>query len=405
MLLFLYIMLVCYFPLIGNFLPIISIVPGVPLIRLDRAILLIFFMTFPIIVSVRIAVDSLKNYWIISAILFALYVMLSVLWSDRTYTPVTIRFIFDSLFVPVIIGMIGLSLFRIEQSFTILLINYVVICLVLSMISCYQSLFPPQAVVRTLDELELSGIRASGTLGNPNLLAIFLVLGIPSALYLKDRRCFGNKAISIILAVIVAGLGATMSRKGALSAILSPVIYLFFTKRRRKAFIALCIGGGLLAVVFISTSWFSKRISADAIQNQLAGRVTMASIGLKMFYQSPIIGKGFGGYQDNFLKYNRDSDKAYSAHNIYAEALADYGLIGFSLLAACFLLPLHRATVLFRKSHIATTDPEHSRGNGALLLAVIIPVMFFSYFAGSFLYEPRFFSVLYAYISHAYRAQ
>jgi O-antigen ligase len=212
----------------------------------------------------------------------------------------------------------------------------------------------------------------------------------------------GNKATYIILAVIIAGLGTTMSRKGVLTAMLSPLIYYYFTERKIKAVVIACIGVLLLPIIILSTSMFSKRVDSDQVQQELSARAGMASAGVKMFSESPILGKGFGGYYDNILKFNRNLTKAYSAHNIYAEALADYGLIGFSLLATCFMLPIRRATVLFRNHGIVNNSDINPQKFGALLLAVIIPFMCSAYFSGALLYEPKIFSVLYAYICYAY---
>lgn len=402
MLLYIYTLLVCYVPLVGMYLPVISIGAGAPKIDLTRLIALILVLAFPFIFPLRMVTAALKNLWIISISLFACYVLLSVSWSDRFYSPSIFNEIFTTQFVPVISALIGLTLFRKERSFNFVVINYVVVCLALSLIAVYQYMFPPDVVIRSLADLDTSGLRASGTVGNPNLLAMFLVMGIPPVFFLKDRKIIGTMIASVVLLTLFAGLGATMSRKGAFTAIMAPPVYFFFVKHRVKAILFLGIGGIILAVVMLSPGMFAKRMSPAQIQYELDARATMAELAIKMFDESPIIGKGFGGYYDNFLKFYRRGSTAYSAHNIYAEALSDYGIVGFSILSLCFLLPIRQAVGIIRKSQDKTVENTRSLENAALTLSVIIPFMFSAYFAGGLLYEPRIFCVLFAFIGNIY---
>jgi hypothetical protein len=54
------------------------------------------------------------------------------------------------------------------------------------------------------------------------------------------------------------------------------------------------------------------------------------------FAKHPLLGVGAGGFGPLWLRYRDNSERVRVAHSLYVETLAELGLVGFALLAACF---------------------------------------------------------------------
>jgi O-antigen ligase len=113
--------------------------------------------------------------------------------------------------------------------------------------------------------------------------------------------------------------------------------------------------------------------------------------GLDMFYDHPLTGVGFGGFQHNLLgAYAYDIKPGYHdtlSHNSFVTVLAEQGLLGFAMLIAAIVAvvrEVRRLTARARRPWISVSVP-------AVLLGLIL---FDSLFEGRLFTEPYLWLML-----------
>lgn len=165
--------------------------------------------------------------------------------------------------------------------------------------------------------------------------------------------------LRIYLAVMVVALILTHSRMGntaffASLGVAGLVAVILFRERRRGAIILLA---SLLVIdLFIVGAWFG----ADEVARRI-GRTDMVTDhrdevlhhSLDLWQDHLIVGTGAGSYYTAFPRYRKDDVALYfnHAHNDYLEYGTEYGLVGFSLLAAAILWSLARAIMVQKRRH------------------------------------------------------
>jgi len=381
---FFFVLLICYAPIIGIYLPKTHFGQGIPDIGPVRAISYMTLIAFFLEVAVN-RIKIIVNKWLAIILLFSFIVTLSVWWSDYySYNTSTLQALLDSIFFPLFVAFIGINLFSSKEVICKYLKHIIISGFCLSIISIFQFLFKLSVV---------SGeIRSAATLGNPNTLAIFLVLIIPCMLYSIDKRIIKPAVGWIILLSILGGIICTVSRKGTATAILSIGIYSLFQKNRRKLFflIFVILIWGLLITI---NPDIGGRYKEQRVEASFDYKLEMAHAGIKMFKKHPIIGLGYKGYYQNFGKYFPYSWKRkYDAHNEYVTALANYGILGFIPFMLIFLYPLFYA---FKNLKYSGLQKEMA----ILGIAVIIPFMLNIAFAGTAFYQQVLTSLFYTHTS------
>jgi O-antigen ligase len=180
-------------------------------------------------------------------------------------------------------------------------------------------------------------IRAFGTLGKPNSLAMLvapmLLLNV-ALLQLKDLPGRKLRLLSLFLgflALIFSG-----SRAGWLSFFCAFSVYIaiiIFRLERGRRFQAI---GRVLAVValglIVCSPFIVKRLTADD-KNAAGSRLPLMEVALRIFEDHPIIGIGANTYQDNMKQYlpaDFGNKYLYVVHNAYLLILAELGVVGFT---------------------------------------------------------------------------
>jgi len=180
MILRLYILLICYIPIIEIYLPSTSFGAGIPDIGPVRFISYVMVMVFLLNVAATKKNIPLNNKWSINLLCFSILVMLSVGWSKEPFNVATIAAIFDSVYVPFFISLIAFDIFKEKGNVDRFVKNLCIAVFFLSLISMYMMIFTSQSNV---SEGEIFRSAGFGKLGNSNGLAIFLVMAIPCILY------------------------------------------------------------------------------------------------------------------------------------------------------------------------------------------------------------------------------
>lgn len=383
-----FVVLICYTPVIGIFLPETNFGAGIP--DFDAVRLFSFLMLLTAFVETTVHRKIiLFHSWILILFLFSLFVFVSVAWSQEHYSISFFQNYFDWVFIRLIIAILAINVFQHYANIKYFY-KHVAICVSVMAIVGIVQFF--------LGLTEATGtVRAFGTFGGPNGFAVFLVLSVPSLLLAMKEQMISRRAGILSISLIICGVLSTVSRKGILGLLLSFLIYMMIQKDYKKV-IVLLIAGFFSGIALFSTSFMQQRFERfqkAELEKQVAGRAMMAYAGVQMFMESPIIGLGFKGYNNNFSRFFPESSrKNYDAHNEFATALANYGIIGFSLFCLIFLYPIKFArNQIFRFRNGENTALE--KNIAAVCIATTIPLMVSFYFSGAMFYINQYVTSFY----------
>ena len=205
----------------------------------------------------------------------------------------------------------------------------------------------------TYGVVEIGRIRVykgrSAGFGEANQYAGFLVLFIPLLLsFFLNQKSSLPKAISaFFLFLTVMALFVTGSRGGALSLLLSMIVYFLILKREKMISIAtvisvvltLLVVGGISYVVVptiikegVSTKFDPS--GSDDLNQYTSGRLGLWDNGIKLFSESPIFGHGQQTYKQ--LSILRGFPTAANSHNDYLLHAVQYGSIGLVIFVMLF---------------------------------------------------------------------
>ncbi len=390
----LYILLVCYMPILDSILPRTNFGPGIPDVGpvqlLSYFIILVFILESA--VKKQIKIFSKFTGFII---VYSIIVLVSVSWSNYSYTSDVLQNLFNSVLIPLIIAIIGLNLFTERDNIDAYIKNIMIALFILSLMSIYQ-LLSSDLIGSTAtfgDE-----VRSTATFGNPNGLAIFLVLTIPCLIYAVENHMVTRILGWVLYASVAGGIICTISRKGMATGILVFCLY-YFLKGKYKRMFALGIVVVILTLFLSGYAVISGRFSRENMDKQFIGKWNMTYAGLQMYKESPLIGLGYKGYYDNFGKYFPWSSRdKYDAHNIFITALTNYGLIGFIPFLCIFLYPLSVSWKVLKVDNSRIFDST-SKDLAIICVSSIIPFMLSGWFAGGLFYRPTIMFLLYTNIA------
>lgn len=209
---------------------------------------------------------------------------------------------------------------------------------------------------------ELERVQLTGIMGDPNDLALAIVITIP--FMYRFIACYKNWGVRIFL-IIILGLGlftikATVSRGGLLG--FGTVTYLtMIIGRPRKT--KLLITLGLLSVMVIMVGGgIGVRNDAGA-SDSANSRFLLWEAGIRMALASPIWGQGLANYKYKSNYYMTSYGASKTAHSIFFLVLGEMGFVGFFFYIGMLFTQLKLA---FQLHKLARMYPENSplRGIG-----------------------------------------
>ncbi len=388
--------LVCYAPLINSLLPTTHFGSGIPDLDLVTLLflLLVPVFTFELLISKQIK----TNAWLFIVFGYFSIVLASVSWSPwYRYDVSTVRDIVVTCGFPVLIATLGVNLFH-NRNFLYSYLRHLVFS------ATFQALVCIGQFLRNVS-LPVDSLRAAGTLGNPNLVAIFLVLSLSALLFLKHQQRFSSKFPLLAQGIIFAGLLCTISRKGLITAAVVYFLFYFFYRQYQRVLMVLAVVALSSLLVFLFSHTVAARFTTQELESQFGGKWEMMMAGVDIFEKNPIIGLGYKGYYESFGNYFPNPwVKKYDAHNEYATALANFGTVGFSFFLLIFILPLLQAKRLLKNTNSPWEEalPDYRRAIGVFALTSIIPFMMSAFYAGALFYQNVVVFVLYLNISILY---
>ncbi len=191
-------------------------------------------------------------------------------------------------------------------------------------------------------------IRASGTFINPNNFAGFLEMILPLGLActLIGRFSHASKVIlSYASLVIVVALGATLSRGGWIAGALMLLVFLGVLLLRRDfrlrsiivLVVLLAFGVGAIAKTQQSQKRFKQIFAKKQAKDD---RVLYWKAATEIWRENIWLGAGPAHYDYRFRQYRPPElqGRPQYVHNDYLNTLADWGIIGLSLITAFITL-------------------------------------------------------------------
>lgn len=208
--------------------------------------------------------------------------------------------------------------------------------------------------------------RAAGPVGDPNFYGQQLVVLLPLAFWwvLHARFQLARLAAIYCTLAILAGIGLSYSRGALLAVGVMGLVYAvrFKVNLRYSLYlvpllvVAFLVAPPELKARFNTLGEFvgSSETGAAVEDNSFENRMRHVIIGLNMFLDAPLIGKGADHFKAFYIDYaiqlglTPDSDQNRNAHNYYLEVLVEHGLIGLGLLLAMFWLAFRNLLVAQR---------------------------------------------------------
>lgn len=199
-----------------------------------------------------------------------------------------------------------------------------------------------------VDAIEDRFSAGSGTFGNSNLVAIYLLLMVPIWLYVARnprynwavRMLFGAFIIDSILVVVRTG-----SRSGFITMIILALILFLTASLADKAKLVVVLGlGGFLAIGTMSEAQKSRigtifngeakdEVTAEAAESA-AQRTALFWESIDVTIRHPIVGSGFGVYSETAAGEKAKKGQRglwLVTHNMYTQVSAETGLVGFAI--------------------------------------------------------------------------
>jgi O-antigen ligase len=201
-----------------------------------------------------------------------------------------------------------------------------------------------------------------GLFSEVNYYASYLILAVPLAysLMLAEQKRWLKLLFLSALASLFFAVMLTVSRSAMAILLVVIIIYTFYMFRKLtgiKKFFSIVLLAALLSGVgwMVFTETGRKTVDVIAlvhrVQSALSGRdpsfeqrLTILAVGGRMIVEHPLIGVGFGTFEEIFNDYQRGNLStlgARSAHNTPLRMLAETGIIGF-FAGSIFILSLFR---------------------------------------------------------------
>lgn len=329
-----------------------TIIPYTPYITMIVQILLIFFSLFFLRFKINRKSAYIEFMWFLLFILF-IYSFLSSIWSEY---PILVIKQSSVIFIPLLIlGLLVWADLNPDRTFELVALLVAWLGTFLALIGIFLRFFGSIELTE-VGRVQLMPIgsfiisqkvfgsppflRISSMLGNPNGLAIWLMVSLILTLFLLLAKKI-RKIIGIILLISqLFAIVLTFSRAGIGSFLISSSLYYFLSTKKTKSRITyIVILILILGVLYYSINlsgivkYNSERLSLDINFRDLVWRPLIVSINVK-----PFIGLGFGISTEAIIK--SANIAILGGHNFHLQTIAELGLIGYSLLLVLWIIPI-----------------------------------------------------------------
>ena len=179
---------------------------------------------------------------------------------------------------------------------------------------------------------------------NPNNIALYMSTMLIISVYLivTERRI----SMLLLLSVVVATFVLVLT--GSRTFLVASTIGLLFFLRSKYALVAAALVLGVLLVTIVASAWaewplithISKGLFSDnlvTLEGISTKRWELLMVGLRIFYDHPIVGIGLGNFAEAAHVYH--GEKTLIAHDLYLSIAAELGVFAL-LILVCWNLSL-----------------------------------------------------------------
>ena len=239
-------------------------------------------------------------------------------------------FSFFDLIKVIILYFLVANLVKTEKQIKIVLFFMLFLGVITAFFGIYQQTHGLGGILR-------GGItRAEGFEGNPNYLAMDLVILIPVVLclFVRSGKILLKTLFLSIFILFLTTIMLTYSRAGALgsSVVLFLIFWRFFNRRQKIAYFFLAIALMLILLPYIPTAYIERIKSIVNLgEVSIRGRIDGLIVGFWMMKDHPFLGVGVGRWGLNYwqkaitLPYVQTKFSKW-AHNIFIEIGAQLGI-------------------------------------------------------------------------------
>ncbi len=193
------------------------------------------------------------------------------------------------------------------------------------------------------------GDARSSTLGDANLLALYLVVGLPLLWFASTwKKNFVKIALLLMMIPVLAAMGRTGSRMGLLALVFGAIFFLIHANAGQRA--AIILGGFvcLVLAVFLLPARITERFTtlfhpttqagAEAAESATARQIMLIR-GIELTLEHPLLGVGPGEFMDAEAKEDMALGKRglwRYTHNAYTELSSETGIPGMCIFLFAF---------------------------------------------------------------------
>lgn len=249
--------------------------------------------------------------------------------------------------------------------------------------------------------LTVEGYRVAGVIGglfgNPNEMALNLVVTIPVAvaLLLSSRKILGKAFYGGAALLMVGGVLVTFSRGGFLGLACAAGLLAWRLRRRKPLGVALCGAAALCLLLVLVPAGYGSRIasifdhSLDAV-GSASQRQNLLFLSVKVALANPLLGIGIGCFPIVSIR-------GLVTHNAYTQVAAEMGLLAGALFVMFLVTPFRGLRRLER---------EAGAGQGArearfYYLSVGLQASIIGYMVGAFFISSAYMWYTYYLVGYA----
>ena len=176
-------------------------------------------------------------------------------------------------------------------------------------------------------------VAGTGILGNPNELALILIIPLSFAAAMLTIRSGWLSTVLASVGLITVGYAIILTQsRGAVFGVVAVAFVIGGRLVRSKVLRA--IAGMALAMALYNGMGIADRMSggaADTEDPSAQNRIEAWRAGFRMALSRPVSGVGIGNFAEESLNYNSSLDRSYNAHSTWFQVLGETGWPGFFL--------------------------------------------------------------------------
>ncbi|HEV2801792.1 MAG TPA: O-antigen ligase family protein [Pyrinomonadaceae bacterium] len=227
-----------------------------------------------------------------------------------------------------------------------------------------------------------------GMFGNPNDMALHLVVMIPLAigLLLSTRNLLAKPLYAASALLMVGGIIASFSRGAFLGLLGACMVLAWKLGRRNRLVMILLVGVFVVALVALAPGEYTERLSTIGAVNRDASSSSRRDLLIRSIIvaiYNPVFGVGIGNF-------HIVSIRELVSHNAYTQVAAEMGLLAAVIYVAFIVVPIRRLRVIEHETYAVR------RGSRIYYLSVALQASLIAFMISSFFGSVAYqFSVYY----------